>query len=175
MGTEVDKYTKEYVRDWLRKTLLNRRIKPDSESLRVLREQTGWTPGPEQIRPSKEAIQRKSLDMNRLQREYETIGDAVLHELFKKRTVTNALDRKIAIGGDGEGLLVKNRYPYQVDDGITHYIMWYPHRIKRKADKVISQEILSRLGNDHEFVWYENPKLTIPNVYHVQVFSRKLL
>jgi hypothetical protein len=27
--------------------------------------------------------------------------------------------------------------------------------------------------HDFEFVWYENPKMTVPDLYHVQVFWRK--
>jgi hypothetical protein len=45
-------------------------------------------------------------------------------------------------------------------------------RLPLEAD--INEDIaaaLAQTGGGREFVWYENPKMTIPGVYHVQVFS----
>jgi hypothetical protein len=72
------------------------------------------------------------------------------------------------------GVLVPNNYPYQLDEG-SHYVMWYSHGCPQEGDPKINDDIyhslMSLLGHDKfEFVWYENPKMTVPEIYHVQVF-----
>jgi hypothetical protein len=42
------------------------------------------------------------------------------------------------------------------------------------TDVDASIELLIGSHNAYEFAFYENPKMTIPEIYHVQVFWRKL-
>ena len=51
--------------------------------------------------------------------------------------------------------------------------MWYTYN--DISDIEITSDILDSLKNilkhdNFEFVWYENPKMSVPEVYHVQVF-----
>tara|TARA_R110002050_G_scaffold124945_1_gene244317 strand:- start:12 stop:185 length:174 start_codon:yes stop_codon:yes gene_type:complete len=57
--------------------------------------------------------------------------------------------------------------------------MWYtkmpPELTSEDVTKNIEEDLREMIGSDDfEFVWYENPKMTINKVYHVQVFWRKL-
>lgn len=50
--------------------------------------------------------------------------------------------------------------------------MWYTYT---PSDDEITQDVNDAIreivGNDNfKFVWYVNPKMTIPEVFHVQVF-----
>jgi len=51
--------------------------------------------------------------------------------------------------------------------------MWYTY--KPETEEEISKDITEALrnlvgGDNFQFVWYENPKMTIPGLFHVQVF-----
>lgn len=53
--------------------------------------------------------------------------------------------------------------------------MWYsyypPEVSETEINADISAALWKLLGHGNfEFVWYENPKMTVPGIYHVQVF-----
>mmetsp|Transcript_16029 Transcript_16029/g.34792 ORF Transcript_16029/g.34792 Transcript_16029/m.34792 type:complete len:119 (-) Transcript_16029:1975-2331(-) len=71
----------------------------------------------------------------------------------------------------------RNKFPYQLPSGTKHWTMWYTYGPPEISDEQITSDIQAdlrvRVGDDDfDFVWYENPKMTIPEVYHVQVFWR---
>ena len=64
-------------------------------------------------------------------------------------------------------------FPYQVNEGIFHYIMWYLEKIYDDDEitlNIVSEFIRLKLYKENlEFVWYENPKIS-GDLYHVHVF-----
>jgi len=73
-----------------------------------------------------------------------------------------------------------NKYPYQISG--SHYVLWIgpvpatntipvldDDKITRILEEKISQ--LSGYNSDtYDFIWYINPKMTVRNIFHVQVF-----
>jgi hypothetical protein len=55
---------------------------------------------------------------------------------------------------------------------LARYTYWPPEISEDDINRDIDAAIGTRLGKsaDFDFIWYENPKMTIPGIYHVQVF-----
>lgn len=66
-----------------------------------------------------------------------------------------------------------NTFPYDVPEGTHHYVLWLPSATAVDDDIVnrYCMEAVSALGGC-DFVWYVNPKMTVPDIWHVQVFWR---
>jgi len=67
------------------------------------------------------------------------------------------------------------RFRYQLHPSTFHYIMWYTCDVESLSEEEITKDIKNNIYNiinsdDYSFVWYENPKMTIKDIYHVQVF-----
>jgi len=87
-----------------------------------------------------------------------------------------------------------NRYPYQLparqlpesfhkfQRQAQHWILWYHHYPEEPSvnpsDEVIDSDVrreLTTLVNSHgfevcDYIWYRNPGVTVPDMFHVQVF-----
>jgi hypothetical protein len=79
---------------------------------------------------------------------------------------------------DGSGLqkfFAPNEFPYDLVQG-NHWILWYPVLTKPYSDREISADIAQQLdellhgSTEYDFAWYVNPKMTVPEYFHVQVF-----
>jgi hypothetical protein len=160
----------------------NRRVTSDARILQLYHLRYGWIPGDEQIRPSQTETQSKKEHCDWIRETYQSNKDYVQVELFGLpggRSSTGKLEAcatSLALNPIRKKL-VPNRFPYRVPEGTHHYIMWYLDSKDKLSDRVITRDIaeeLESMGHNHfEFVWYENPKMTIPDVYHIQVFFRE--
>ena len=77
--------------------------------------------------------------------------------------------------GRGKGIqpyhFAPNLFPYAVPEGTRHYILWLPSPVEvaeETVNRYLTEAVLREGGED--FVWYYNPKPTILEIYHVQVF-----
>ena len=67
------------------------------------------------------------------------------------------------------------RFRYGLHHSTFHYIMWYTCTPESLLEEEITRDIKNSIYNiiytdNYSFVWYENPKMTINDIYHVQVF-----
>lgn len=91
--------------------------------------------------------------------------------------------------GDGDDdmeatkVLEENKFPYSLPPGTRHSILWYlgdwrgvldGDTITDHVSTELAEVIGGKAGATFEFVWYENPKMSIPDIFHVQVFWREL-
>mmetsp|Transcript_3034 Transcript_3034/g.6777 ORF Transcript_3034/g.6777 Transcript_3034/m.6777 type:complete len:289 (+) Transcript_3034:84-950(+) len=83
-------------------------------------------------------------------------------------------------------VLLSNRYPYQlpVVDGeqAEHWVLWYLHfpcePLANPSDEEIAADLREALLQESEklkvgsfdYIWYRNPAMSVPDVFHVQVF-----
>ena len=72
-----------------------------------------------------------------------------------------------------------NLFKYNLPPETFHYVMWYSIEKNKLSDEKITLDIKNAIYNiiltdDFHFVWYENPKPSIPDIYHVQVFWIKI-
>jgi hypothetical protein len=82
---------------------------------------------------------------------------------------------------EGQVRFERNEFPYQVESGFHHYVLWMGATVSGAlpTEDDINTHITLALqdltaGDHFDFAWYENPKMTVPLVYHVQVFWRHL-
>ena len=152
---------------------LNCKISPALDNLAKYNQQYSWIPGPENIRPNPETLILKNKIFRDLRAFYTTNYDYILSSIFDIDTSLTSEGKLQAKTPDKkEFRFVKNIFPYQLPDNTNHYIMWYTFT---PSDDVINQNIYDEIFKllDHknfQFVWYENPKMNIPGLYHVQVF-----
>eukprot|EP00602_Paraphysomonas_sp_CaronLab_P001375 CAMPEP_0185027626 /NCGR_PEP_ID=MMETSP1103-20130426/12885_1 /TAXON_ID=36769 /ORGANISM="Paraphysomonas bandaiensis, Strain Caron Lab Isolate" /LENGTH=189 /DNA_ID=CAMNT_0027561719 /DNA_START=295 /DNA_END=864 /DNA_ORIENTATION=+ len=171
------------------------RIPSDLASLETLHCSYPWIPGPDQVRPSEKCKEHKAIRMQALDANWEGREDYILSSVFYKPVEVapsgrfQVLDRNIS----GKLRFVPNEFPYQIDVG-HHYILWFGATLDEStldtpagscrrwegvcplSDEEINCHITEALKeiaadeNSFDFAWYENPKMTVPEIYHVQVF-----
>ena len=139
-----------------------------------------WIPGEHQIRPSPETLELKAVQMDTAERFYTTMSDFVWDLVFNfptKMQPDGKLSSGVPPGGEKKRVFAPNEFPYQIEGGGRHYIMWYSYGppddlAEADVDADIAQALREEvLKHDRfEFAWYENPVMTIPGIYHVQVF-----
>lgn len=156
------------------------RIDAQKENLEILHQQFPWIPGQEAIRPTRTQIEAKHASQREIETLYEAYLDFVLIEIFGFPIVGGVSEnpkRKADFSNDAAIPLTvfkHNKFPYAVPAGTNHYVWWTREPMFQTPDRVTKcieaalQELQS--GAVHNIVWYENPKMTIPEVYHVQVF-----
>jgi hypothetical protein len=156
---------------------MNCKIESDKETLNKLNKEVGWIPDFDSIRPIEEILNKKYEDIKNINKFYISLRDYILDIIFEFKTEINS-DGKIYVNNTSFlNKLVKNEYPYQCPKGTEHYILWYNSKLKCKNDEDITEDIKEEIKNifnvNKEFVWYENPKMTIKELYHVQVFIKE--
>ena len=122
------------------------------------------------VRPKRKVQKEKEKWLDHIRSLYCGLEDFILHELFryeakKCEDLLCVLDKKKL---EKKCKLYPNMFPYDLPPGILHYIMWYT--CTRPSDADITKDIAKSLGRDDDFIWYENPKMSIPELFHVQVF-----
>ena len=162
--------------------MLKCRINASSESLTKLHAKYPWIPSGSDVRPSVHVLTQKAKDMSQVMFFYESLRDYLLEEIFGISTEINANGKCFvkelpASFFELDSNLRENKYPYQVSDRTKHYVLWYPmfSREATLSDSQITRDITRHLifisGKlDLNFVWYINPKMTITDLFHVQVF-----
>jgi hypothetical protein len=147
-----------------------------------LHEEVNWTPGRASIRPDEQTIQRKAQFLDTVANTYETLSDQILHSVFTMAPEVSTSGKYTIPDKGGLSLtrrFERNSFAYTgLTTGTRHFLMWYtvgpPQLTDEQITSDIEQDINVRIGHDRfEFVWYENPKMTVSDLYHVQVFWRK--
>jgi len=159
---------------------LNFRIHPDIDVLNAYNKLYPWIPNGNQIRPTGMNILMKERMIDKINEEYNSMRDFILIDIFKY-VFTNK-ENKYQIIKDNNIKLHKFqvcRFKYDIHPKTFHYIMWYTCDKKYLSDREVNKDIRNSIFNiikddKFTFVWYENPKMSIEDVYHIQVFWIKL-
>lgn len=137
------------------------RISNDISELNELNKIYKWIPNENQVRPSKETKEKKDLLYSYLISIDKNINDYILENIFLSSDTW---------------IFIKSMFPYNIETG-NHYILWNKlYKFNQTIDEneintVISENIFNLVNHcNYDFVWYINPKLTIPDIFHVQVF-----
>jgi hypothetical protein len=160
-------------------TAWNCKIPSGIDQLAELQRVALWIPGPANVRPSEEVKEAKAAHIDSVLRMYATEGDYVMATVLGAATEAdmNGLLRACPLAARHK-CLQRNEFPYQMPEGTRHFVMWYSYELDAVADEPeitadIEQALRTRCRSDaFEFVWYLNPKMTIPDIFHVQVFWR---
>jgi len=154
---------------------INNKIESDFESLNAYNKEYSWIPNEYQIRPTEMLINMKKILMDKIKKDYFTTRDYILVNLFNNRV--EKFNEKLKAKENNEKLnkFEVCKFRYQIDPKSFHYIMWYTCDKGSLTDEEINNDIKNSIYNliksdNFSFIWYENPKMTINDIYHVQVF-----
>lgn len=152
------------------------RISTDLGEMERLHEQTGWTPGPDHIRPDARTMLQKEFVVANIEQQWESTSEWVYHHVFGMAARrTNGL-RTATRPEAGQTVLVPQSFPYMVPTGTTHLVLWCSSPRKQWSDADINLAIANALEEQGggDFAWYFNPKPTViaEEMFHVQVFWR---
>lgn len=161
------------------------RINSDLDSLDRLNTLYNWIPNRHTIRPSPEQIQIKLEKILEIESEWESFFDFVLHNVFEQNYTINCTGKKFIKEFSQSKLdnwiFKPSDFKYQLSDNSNHFVLWSSEfNIEYDFDdliinNVISNKIKEIVGeSDYDFAWYKNPKPTIQEFYHVQVFWIKI-
>ncbi len=126
--------------------------------------------------------------MEEITNEWTSLNDFIYATVFGLEFKVGADNRKEVIdqrSADGKKAFVPNIFPYQIDQGY-HFVSWYANNQQPPiTDDMINIDIqdairslLQGSATDYsssttqvfDYCWYENPKQSIPGIYHLQVF-----
>lgn len=165
------------------RNLVNQCISSDLTVLNRLHEIYPWIPGADQIRPDPTTRELKQKRLQYINETWASVHSYILHTVFGKTPVERT-DGALEIclkDKHVEELIVfrENEFPYQVGPSGRHFILWTGYQQKMYSNEEITREIEYSLNcllgsTKYVFAWYENPKMTVPEFYHVQVFWRPL-
>lgn len=142
------------------------KISSSVDKLNDLNKKYNWIPNEKSIRPDNEVEKKEYI--NYLITNYGSIKNGTIMDIFKISNLENIQPTK---------LFQENKFKYNVSG--NHYVMWYLMFDERfLTDDIINCDIycniIKILGNNNfNFAWYKNPKMTVPEIFHVQVFWKK--
>ena len=153
------------------------KISPCLFNLNALNKKYKWIPGENNIRPLDIIIEKKNEYHKNIINFYEDEKNFILAEIFNFKTSINKYG-KIFVKESNiykKHIFQQNIFPYNVSDNTKHYIMWYTYFDNTLDEGKINNDIYNQIkflvkNDNFDFVWYENPKKTIKDIYHLQVF-----
>jgi hypothetical protein len=165
--------------------MIRGRISSDIQDLNRLHAVHKWIPDETMIRPFVAVLDNKKIFSQYVLTSWASSRDFILDTHFKYRMAENELgllyvmdsiDAEIA-----EWVLMESLFPYAVPEGVHHSVLWnsYYDYFADFSDVVINNKITEQLrgelGHDNfDFCWYVNPKPSVPELWHCQVFWKCL-
>ena len=147
-----------------------------------------WIPNSSTIRPTFAVAQQKLVGMTTIFSSWVSFDDYILckvfgkeHEVFQDRlfrvkasNLTN--ESKLALVSSADRVFLPNKYPYNVSG--NHWVLWYGCRDRVHSSDEINEHIqieLVKITSKYQnvlfdYIWYVNPKVSIPEFFHVHVF-----
>jgi hypothetical protein len=158
--------------------MIRNRISCNKEDLNNLHKIYNWLPNSDTIRPSKSDLDEKIIMTHNINKYWLSIKDYIKNEFFKvpcvEKNGIKFVENNININ---EWIFDSSKFRYNLIQEANHYILWntkYPFD-KDFDDNTINKQIEAflqeKLNHDNfDFAWYKNPKPSIPEYFHVQVF-----
>jgi hypothetical protein len=151
-------------------------IPSNKEELNNLNITYSWIPNDKQIRPTEIQQLEKYFLMSKINYEWKSTKDYILNQVFGQNFVIEN-NKKIVkhINVLNEWVFEESMFKYNVE--ANHYILWninydyYKDFDVKFINEIITTNLQNKLKHDKfDFAWYKNPKPTVPEIYHIQVF-----
>jgi hypothetical protein len=150
---------------------LRGKISSDLDDLDALHEKFPFLPSRETIRPTPNIMEMKWQKCMEIASTWASFKDYTLHRVFGVPFHFRG-ERFEAVSDIvcGRAVFQQNEFPYAT--GAEHAVMWYGSAVQERTSDEISHDIETTLRNQLEsdafdFGWYVNPKMTIPEYFHV--------
>ncbi len=157
--------------------MIRNRINCDKETLNKLNKTYSWIPNEESIRPSPEDISRKKDLIENINKSWLSTKDYILHTIFNESKTSNQFFNFVLRYDSDKWIFSECIFRYNLPKYANHYILWfsgqnyYYNFDDEIINKKIEENLFEKLGyNNFDFAWYKNPKPSVPEFYHIQVF-----
>lgn len=154
---------------------INCKIDSDIENLNKYNSIYPWIPNESQIRPTPLNIIMKERLLNIINEQYNSYNDYILVNIFNEKFFIK--NKKVSAIKSNVSLnkFAVNLFKYNLHPKTFHYVMWYTYDRNELNEEKITLDIKNAIYNiistdNFNFVWYVNPKMSIPDIFHVQVF-----
>lgn len=161
--------------------MIRNRISSDIQDLNELHKKYWWIPNETMIRPNSKILEEKQHFSNYVLHNWMSFRDFILDTHFKYPVDID--DGHIHILNNvekPEWNFQKSLFPYSLPENVNHYVLWnsyynyFADFDDLTINRIIKDTLESMLRCDFDFAWYKNPKPSIPELYHLQVFWIKL-
>ena len=170
--------------------MIRNKISSDLKILDQLNQKYPWIPSSEQIRPSPIDLIHKNNRLNMIRNEWKSMEDYIRFKIFGQKALINENNQKeiktSAVGFDldvgKKWVFAESEFKYNIISESNHWVLWSSEHTQ--DDQTISdleindrlkEEISLIVGSDEfDYAWYQNPKPTIREFFHVQVFWLRL-
>jgi hypothetical protein len=158
--------------------MLRCKISSDIQDLNELHKKHFWIPDETMIRPSQKVLEDKRHFSNYVLHNWMSFKDFILDTHFHFPVdiedghlyVLDTTKRQ-------EWYFTKSLFPYDLPENVSHYVLWnsfsdcFAFFEDSKINIIIKETLESIVGSDNfDFAWYINPKPSIPELWHCQVF-----
>lgn len=162
--------------------MIRNKISSDIQDLNELHKKYWWIPNETMIRPNKKILEDKRTFSEYVLHNWMSFRDFILDTHFKYPI--DIEDGHIHIAFEvkkSEWNFQKSLFPYDLLDGVNHFVLWnsmydyFNDFDDSVINTIIKDSLESMLGSDKfDFAWYKNPKPSIPELWHCQVFWVRL-
>jgi hypothetical protein len=156
------------------------KVSSDIAVLDELSASYSWIPNFHTIRPTPEVLAYKLELTEEINTKWKTFKDYILFRVYGKDF--QIVDNKFCVLNHELDPNIKvfqpNEFAYNIQSG-QHWVLWYGSMTQECTDEEITKDIDFSLRKMHpdenyDFAWYVNPKMSVPDLFHVQVFWTKL-
>ncbi len=149
-------------------------ISSEISNLDRLQKENNWIPNSQQIRPTDIKIEEKKKLLILISQMYHSYEDYINEFIFGFKSKMR--DNKLFVPKRNiinKFVFIENNFPYQIPNNCNHYVLWFSYKPESESEinYKINSSLFKILNHDnYNFVWYTNPKKTIQNSFHYQVF-----
>jgi len=167
-------------------------ISSNIDSLNDLNKQYIWLPNSESIRPNQFDLTHKQYRLNQITNEWVSLADYIRFKIFGQKAYLNSLNKKQILVKPDQAtqhilpkfVFAESEFKYNLIPESNHWIMWLSEFTQNEMLTIelintINEEITNQLtkiigSEKFDFAWYKNPKPTVDEFLHVQVFWIRL-
>ena len=158
--------------------MISNQISSELDDLDELCKTYPWIPNRNTIRPSPEELERKFILMEKIDAEWITLYDYILFQVFAQPYEINYKKHIPYISNISDWVFTESLFRYNLPPSTHHYVLWfsgldYNEGLESidvgKINTIITNELKKRTSL-FDFAWYVNPKPSVPDLFHVQVF-----
>lgn len=153
-------------------------ISSDIQDLNELHKKYWWIPDETMIRPCPKILENKRHFSNYVLHHWMSFKDFILDTHFKvQMSIEDGHLYVINEVKKSEWNFQKSLFPYNLPSNVNHYVLWnslkdYFHLFDESIiNNIIKDTLESMIESDRfDFAWYVNPKPSISELWHCQVF-----
>ena len=161
--------------------MIRGQISPNLNELNEFHKLYSWIPNENMIRPNEKDLELKLEFSKYALTRWQSYKDFILHYFFKCPFIIQNNKFVVFEQIRNEWSFTKSIFRYNLPKNVEHYILWNSFNdmnatfTNETINLLIEKYLKKIVGADtFDFAWYYNPKPTVFELWHVQVFWIKL-